>query len=178
MHESGTVNEEIEDLLKLMVKGKANIGIGGGMGTGKTTFINYLLSFTDPMERKTVLASVPEMSTDKVLKGHDVVILNVDESRGFTFDAHMRLALRTTADRIVIPESRGQEFKQVYEANLKTQGNMFTAHAKDDTSFFDMCVNMYLSSPEAGNEKAAPIASRFANLFSMYDPRALTSNFK
>lgn len=162
MHTSGTVNEEIEDLLKLFVRGKANIGIGGGMGTGKTTFINYLLSFTDPIERKTVIAGVPEMSTDKVLKGHDVLVLKVDESRGFTFDKHMRLALRTTADRIIIPESRGEEFKQVHEANLKTQGNIFTAHAKDDLSFFEMCVDMYLSSPKAGNEKAETVANSLA----------------
>lgn len=162
MHESGTVNKEIEDLLKILVDGKANIGIGGAMGTGKTTFINYLLSFTDPMERKTVIASVPEMSTDKVLKGHDVVILNVDEQRNFTFTKHMRNALRTTADRIIIPESRGEEFKQVHEANLKTQGNMFTGHAKDDVAFFNACVGMYLSSPEAGNEKAETVANSLA----------------
>lgn len=162
MHQSGTVNKEIEDLLKVLVHGKANIGIGGAMGTGKTTFINYLLSFTDPMERKTVIASVPEMSTDKVLKGHDVVILNVDEQRNFTFSKHMRNALRTTADRIIIPESRGEEFKQVHEANLKTQGNMFTGHAKDDVAFFNACVGMYLSSPEAGNEKAETVANSLA----------------
>lgn len=162
MHESGTVNKEIEDLLKVLVAGKANIGIGGAMGTGKTTFINYLLSFSDPLERKTVIASVPEMSTDKVLKGHDVVILNVDEQRNFTFSKHMRNALRTTADRIIIPESRGEEFKQVYEANLKTQGNMFSGHAKDDKAFFNACVGMYLSSPEAGNEKAETVANSLA----------------
>lgn len=144
MKKSGTVDESIEEMMQLLVKGKANIGIGGEMGTGKTTFINYLLTHTDPIERKVVISSVAETDIERVLKGHDVLSLNVDETKGFTFDSHMRSALRTTAGRIIIPESRGDEFRQVHEANLKTKGNMFTAHALDDESFLEMCVDMYL----------------------------------
>ena len=72
-----------------------------------------------------------------------MVSINVNEIKGFTFDKLLRTSLRTTADRVIIPESRGEEFRQVYEANLKTKGNMFTAHALDDYSFLDMCVDMY-----------------------------------
>ena len=150
MKKSGTVNEEIETVLGVLVDGKANIGVGGPMGTGKTTFVNYLLGYTPPMERKVVIASVSETDVDRVLKGHDVLIFNVKEEFGFTFSALVRASLRTTADRVIIPESRGGEFKDLYEANLKTKGNMFTAHAIDDYSFLDMCVDMYMSSPEAG----------------------------
>lgn len=154
MYQSGTVTPEINELLKVLVKGKANIGIGGPMGTGKTTFINFLLSHTPSMERKVIIASVPETDTERVLAGHDVCIFNVDEEKGFTFEKHVKASLRTTADRVIIPESRGGEFKQLYEANLKTKGNMFTAHAIDDYGFLDMCVDMYMSSPDCGNESA------------------------
>lgn len=150
MKKAGTVVNEIEELLNVLVEGKANIGVGGPMGTGKTTFINYLLGYTPPMERKVVIASVSETDVDRVLKGHDVLIFNVKEEFGFTFSSLVRASLRTTADRVIIPESRGGEFKDLYEANLKTKGNMFTAHAIDDYSFLDMCVDMYMSSPEAG----------------------------
>lgn len=150
MKKSGTVNEEIEEVLNVLVEGKANIGVGGPMGTGKTTFVNYLLGYTPAMERKVVIASVSETDVDRVLKGHDVLIFNVKDEFGFTFSALVRASLRTTADRVIIPESRGGEFKDLYEANLKTKGNMFTAHAIDDYSFLDMCVDMYMSSPEAG----------------------------
>jgi pilus assembly protein CpaF len=143
MKKSGTINDEIEKFLKILVIGKANIGIGGEMGTGKTTMINYLLTHTEPIERKVVIASVSEMDTERTLKGHDVIVYNVDESKGFTFDKLIKTSLRTTASRVIIPESRGEEFKQVYEANLKTRGNMFTAHALDDDSFIEMCVDMY-----------------------------------
>lgn len=160
MYQSGTVTPEINELLKVLVKGKANIGIGGPMGTGKTTFINFLLSHTPPMERKVIIASVPETDTERVLAGHDVCIFNVDEEKGFTFEKHVKASLRTTADRVIIPESRGGEFKQLYEANLKTKGNMFTAHAIDDYGFLDMCVDMYMSSPDCGNESAEYIKDK------------------
>lgn len=162
MRKSGTVDDYIDKLMDVLVKGKANIGIGGEMGTGKTTFINFLLTYTEPIERKVVIASVSETDVERVLKGHDVVVLNVNEEKGFTFDRLIRASLRTTASRIIVPESRGGEFKQVYEANLKTKGNMFTAHALDDEAFLDMCVDMYLSSSDSKNESSEYIKNKLS----------------
>lgn len=162
MKKSGTVDDYIERLSEVLVRGKANIGIGGEMGTGKTTFINFLLTYTPQIERKVVIASVSETDIERVLKGHDIVILNVDDEKNFTFDRHLRASLRTTAKRVIVPESRGGEFKQVYEANLKTKGNMFTAHALDDESFMDMCTDMYLSSSDSKNESSAYIKDKLA----------------
>lgn len=162
MMESGTINEPIDKLLDVLVRGKSNIGVGGEMGTGKTTFINYLLTYTKPIERKVVIASVSETDVDRVLKGHDVVILNVDDDKGFSFDKLIKASLRTTASRVIIPESRGDEFKQVYEANLKTKGNMFTAHALTDESFLDMCTDMYLSSDTGANEKGEYVKDKLS----------------
>lgn len=160
MRKSGTVDDFIDRLMKVLVKGKSNIGIGGAMGTGKTTFINFSLTYTDPIERKVVIASVNETDVDRVLKGHDVAVFNVDDEMNFTFERLLRTSLRTTADRVIIPESRGGEFKQLYEANLKTRGNMFTAHALDDESFMEMCVDMYMSSPDAGSESSVHIKNK------------------
>ena len=162
MRKSGTVDRYIDRLMDVLVRGKANIGIGGPMGAGKTTFVNFLLTYTDPMERKVVIASISETDVDRVLKGHDVVILNVDDEKGFSFERLTRASLRTTASRIIVPESRGGEFKQVYEANLKTKGNMFTAHALDDASFLDMCVDMYLSSGDTTNESSQYIKDKLS----------------
>lgn len=160
MKKSGTVDDFIDRLMDILVRGKANIGIGGPMGTGKTTYVNFALTYTPEIERKVVIASVSETDVDRVLAGHDVIVFNVDEEKGFTFEKLVRTSLRTTADRVIIPESRGDEFKQLYEANLKTRGNMFTAHALDDESFLDMCVDMYMSSPDVGQENARDIKNK------------------
>lgn len=157
MRKSGTINDDIHELLRLLVHGHANIGIGGAMDTGKTTTINYLLSYTPPIERKVVIASVSETDVDRVLAGHDVVVFNVNEKRGLTFEELLRTSLRTTASRVIIPESRGGEFKELYEANLKTRGNMFTAHALDDESFLDMTVDMYLSSDNVNANESSEL---------------------
>lgn len=162
MRKSGTIDDYNDRLFKVLTKGLANIGIGGYMATGKTTLINFLLTYTEPMSRKVVIASVSETDIDRVLKGHDVVILNVNDEKGFTFNKHLKFALRSTADRIVVPESRGEEFKQIYEANLKTSGNLFTAHALDDEAFLDMCVEMYKSSPSAQGENEEYVKNKLA----------------
>lgn len=162
MKKSGTIDDFNDKLFNVLVKGLANIGIGGYMGTGKTTLINYLLTYTEPISRKVVIASISETDIDRVLKGHDVAILNVDDEKGFSFEKHLKFALRSTADRIVVPESRGKEFKQIYEANLKTSGNMFTAHALDDEAFLDMCVEMYKSSPTSQGENSEYIKNKLA----------------
>lgn len=162
MKKSGTIDEFNDRLFRILVKGLANIGIGGYMGTGKTTLINFLLTYTEPISRKVVVASISETDIDRVLKGHDVAILNVNDEKGFTFEKHLKFALRSTADRIIVPESRGEEFKQIYEANLKTSGNMFTAHALNDESFLDMCVEMYKTSPSAQAENAEYIKTKLA----------------
>ena len=38
------------------------------MGTGKTTLINFLLTYTKPITRKVVIASVSETDIERVLR--------------------------------------------------------------------------------------------------------------
>lgn len=163
MMNSGTINEEIELLLRTLVEGYANIGIGGPMNTGKTTMISYLLTYTKPIERKVVIAQVSETDIDRTLKGHDIILCRVAEEHGFTFQKHMRVGLRTTAERIIVPESRGAEFMEVVEACQKTKGNMFTGHAMDDKGFYQACVDMYMSNPLAANENSENVRNKLTS---------------
>ena len=160
MLSSGTIDPFIDELFKVLVDGKANIGIGGKMGTGKTTMINYLLTYTPPIERKMIIASVAETDADRVLKDHDLIIGKVDDEKGFTFSKLLRASLRTTSERVIIPEARGEEFKEIFEANLKTKGNFFTAHATDDRGFYEACVDMYMSNPNVTNESSESIRNK------------------
>lgn len=144
MRSSGTLNDELIDLLDIIVDSELNIGIGGKMGEGKTTLINYLLTLIkDVKERVCVISSVDETDTLRTLKNNDIIIYNVDETHGFTFSDAFIKALRSKSDRIVVPESRDKEFKQIYKANIQISGNMFTAHARSNETFMNACVDMY-----------------------------------
>lgn len=143
MIKSGTINEYIDEYIDVFIEGEFNIGIGGKMGTGKSTMINYMLSKTDPMERKVVISSVNETDIKRTLLNHDVLIYNVDEQNGFTFTEAFTKSLRSTSNRIVVPEARSKEFREVYKACIQTSGNLFTAHATNPDDFLNACVDMY-----------------------------------
>ena len=168
MRRSGTTDDFLEKLFKIIIDGHANIGIGGPMGTGKTTMINYLLTYTDPLSRKVVISSVDETDTDRVLAGHDVVVFNVNEERGFTFSKAMKTSLRTTADRVIIPESRGGEFQEVVEANNKTKGNLFTGHALSDEAFMDACVSMYMAGAKTSVESSIDVKNKLSQSIDLF----------
>lgn len=160
MYKSGTINEDIDKLFEVLVAGYANIGIGGAMNTGKTSLISFLLTYTNPLERKFIIANVSETDIHRTLRGHDIVVAKVDEDLNFTFEGHMRTGLRATAKRIIVPESRGAEFRELFEACYKTKGNMFTGHCMDDNGFMTACVDMYMSSTKSGNENSENIKNK------------------
>lgn len=176
MKKVGTINQTIDALFDVLVKGKCNIGIGGPMGTGKTTLVNYLLTYTDPIERKVVIASVSETDIERVLKGHDIVICNVNEDKGFTFAKHMQASLRTTASRVVIPEARAGEFLYIWEANMKTRGNLFTGHALDEYGFVDVCVDMYMSGGKSANDSTDHVKDKLSQAIDVIVMMQLVGN--
>ena len=176
MKNVGTVDETIDKLFNILVKGKCNIGIGGPMGTGKTTLVNYLLTYTDPIERKVVIASVSETDIERVLRGHDIVLCNVNEDKGFTFQRHMKASLRTTASRVVIPEARAGEFLFIWEANMKARGNLFTGHALDALGFVDVCVDMFMSGGKSTNDSTQHVKNKLSQAIDIIVMMQLVGN--
>lgn len=152
MKERGTINDDLKELLGIIVNSEFNIGIGGKMNVGKSTLINYLLTLVDdPDERSCIISGVDETDSNRTLKDKDILIYNVDESQGFTFDEAFIKSLRSTSNRVIVPESRDKEFKQIYKSCVQTSGNIFTAHAFSDETFLNACVDMYNYNNDFGN---------------------------
>lgn len=59
--ENGTINREIEDLLRVCIAGRLNFVVSGGTGSGKTTLLNSMLALIGEDERIGVLEEVPEL---------------------------------------------------------------------------------------------------------------------
>ncbi|MEV8147768.1 CpaF family protein [Arthrobacter sp. NPDC080073] len=127
----GTMSPEIAELLHACVKGRLNIIVSGGTGTGKTTLLNVLSSFLPPEERIITIEDAIELQ----LQQDHVVRLesrprNIEGKGEITIRELVRNALRMRPDRIVIGEVRGGESLDMLQAmNTGHDGSISTVHA-------------------------------------------------
>jgi pilus assembly protein CpaF len=127
----GTLTPEIGSLIEGIVKGRLNVLISGGTGTGKTTMLNVLSRFIPNDERIVTI----EDSAELQLKQDHVVRL---ETRPPNIEGHgevtqrdlVRNSLRMRPNRIVVGEVRGAEVLDMLQAmNTGHDGSLTTVHA-------------------------------------------------
>ncbi|MFL6532808.1 MAG: CpaF family protein [Pseudomonas sp.] len=127
----GTMTPAIALLLKAIVRGRLNVLISGGTGSGKTTMLNVLSSFIPHNERIVTI----EDSAELQLQQPHVVRLETRpsniEGRGEVSQRELvRNSLRMRPDRIVIGEVRGAEALDMLTAmNTGHDGSLTTIHA-------------------------------------------------
>ncbi len=119
------------ELLSALVKGKCNIIISGGTGTGKTTLLNILSGFIPSNERVVTIEDTAELQFQ-----HDHVIhletrpQNIEGKGEITMRALVKNALRMRPDRIVLGEVRSSEVIDMLQAmNTGHDGSLTTIHA-------------------------------------------------
>ncbi|MGV8977006.1 MAG: CpaF family protein [Cellulomonas sp.] len=129
--EMGSLDEHTALLLAAFVRGRFNIMISGGTGTGKTTFLNALSGMIPDNERIVTIEDAAELS----LQQEHVVRLesrpaNVEGRGQVTIRDLVRNALRMRPDRIVVGEVRGGETLDMLQAmNTGHEGSLATVHA-------------------------------------------------
>lgn len=127
----GTITPGIALMLKAIVRGRLNVLVSGGTGTGKTTLLNVLSSFIPDNERIVTV----EDSAELQLQQPHVVRLETRpaniEGRGEVNQRELvRNSLRMRPDRIVIGEVRGAEALDMLTAmNTGHDGSLTTIHA-------------------------------------------------
>ncbi|AKA22981.1 CpaF family protein [Pseudomonas chlororaphis] len=127
----GTLTPAIALMLKAIVRGRLNVLISGGTGSGKTTMLNVLSSFIPHNERIVTI----EDSAELQLQQPHVVRLETRpsniEGRGEVSQRELvRNSLRMRPDRIVIGEVRGAEALDMLTAmNTGHDGSLTTIHA-------------------------------------------------
>ncbi|NEV63026.1 CpaF family protein [Thiorhodococcus minor] len=129
--ELGALTPTITTLLRTIVKGRLNVLISGGTGTGKTTLLNALSGFIPPEERVITI----EDSAELQLQQPHVIRLETRppniEGRGEVSQRELvRNSLRMRPDRIVVGEVRGAEALDMLQAmNTGHDGSLTTIHA-------------------------------------------------
>jgi pilus assembly protein CpaF len=113
------------------VKGRLNIIVSGGTGTGKTTALNVLSSFIPSDERIVTVEDAKELqlAQDHVLPLESRPP-NIEGKGEVRIRDLVRNALRMRPDRIVVGECRGGEALDMLQAmNTGHDGSLTTVHA-------------------------------------------------
>jgi pilus assembly protein CpaF len=127
----GTLTIDLATVLEAAVRGKLNILVSGGTGTGKTTTLNVLSAFIPEGERIITI----EDSAELQLQQPHVINLesrppNSEGAGEVRIRDLVRNALRMRPDRIVVGEVRGAEALDMLQAmNTGHEGSMTTVHA-------------------------------------------------
>ena len=128
---AGTLSLEAAVFLETCVRGKQNMVISGGTGSGKTTTLNVLSGFVPEGERIITIEDVMEL---RLSQPHVVALEHRPpntEGRGeVSIRDLVRNALRMRPDRIVVGEVRGPEALDMLQAmNTGHEGSLTTLHA-------------------------------------------------
>ena len=127
-----SLTEECAEFLKKLVKARYSIVIGGGTGSGKTTFLGALSEFIPADER---IITIEDNAELRLLELPNLVRMeakeaNTEDGRGVTIRDLIRTALRMRPDRVIIGEVRGAEAVDLLQAfNTGHEGSLCTAHA-------------------------------------------------
>jgi pilus assembly protein CpaF len=142
----GTFTRPAVTLLSACVRGRLNILVSGGTGTGKTTLLNVLSDFIPARERLVSIEDPAELQ----LKHIDWVSLetrpaNVEGRGEITPRDLVRNALRMRPDRIIVGECRGGEaFDMLQAMNTGHDGSLTTVHANTPRDALARVENMVL----------------------------------
>jgi pilus assembly protein CpaF len=127
----GTFSIDFVHLMDACVRGKLNILVSGGTGTGKTTLLNVLSSFIPERERILTIEDAAELKLQQI---HVVSLearpANAEGKGEVRIRELVRNALRMRPDRIVVGEVRGAEALDMLQAmNTGHEGSLTTVHA-------------------------------------------------
>jgi pilus assembly protein CpaF len=142
----GTMPQAAMDLLAACVKGRLNILISGGTGSGKTTTLNVLSSFIPPEERIITIEDAAELQLDQphVLR-LEARPANIEGSGLITIRDLVRNSLRMRPDRIVVGEVRDAAALDMLQAmNTGHDGSITTVHANSSRDALSRIETMVL----------------------------------
>ncbi|MBW6468709.1 MAG: CpaF family protein [Coriobacteriia bacterium] len=127
----GTLTPSVATFLDACVRGKLNVLISGGTGTGKTTLLNVVSGFVPPDERIITIEDAAELrlSQEHVLR-LEARPPNIEGKGQVAIRDLVRNSLRMRPDRIVVGEVRGAEALDMLQAmNTGHEGSISTIHS-------------------------------------------------
>jgi len=127
----GSLSPMAANFIEACVRGKLNILVSGGTGTGKTTLLNVVSSFIPATERIVTIEDAVEL---RLHQDHVVRLearpSNVEGRGEVSIRDLVRNSLRMRPDRIIVGEVRSGEALDMLQAmNTGHEGSLSTLHA-------------------------------------------------
>ena len=129
----GSVTHDMARYLRACVRGRLNVVVSGGTGSGKTTTLNVLSGFIPDDERIVTIEDAAEL---QLRQAHVVTLetrpANIEGKGRVSIRELVINSLRMRPDRIVIGECRGGEALDMLQAmNTGHDGSLTTLHANN-----------------------------------------------
>jgi pilus assembly protein CpaF len=127
----GTLTQRVADFARACVRGRLNIIISGGTGSGKTTTLNVVSAYIPGDER---IVTVEDAAELQMHQEHVLTLesrpANIEGQGAVTIRELVRNTLRMRPDRIVVGEVRGAEALDMLQAmNTGHDGSLTTVHS-------------------------------------------------
>jgi pilus assembly protein CpaF len=140
----GSLTPPIAEVLGAVVRGKLNVLISGGTGSGKTTMLNILSGFIPAAER---IVSIEDSAELQLQQPHVVRLetrpSNIEQRGEVTQRDLVRNSLRMRPDRIIVGEVRAAEaFDMLQAMNTGHDGSLTTVHANTPRDALSRLENM------------------------------------
>lgn len=123
---------EAADFLKKAVEAGYTMLIGGGTGSGKTTFLNALSQYIPKDQRVITIEDNAELQLQGIpnLVRLECRQANIEKSQEITIGDLLKTCLRMRPSRIIVGEVRSGEAAQLLQAvNVGNDGSLSTIHA-------------------------------------------------
>ena len=144
----GSASPKMMAFLEACVKGRMNVIVSGGTGSGKTTILNVLSGYIPYNER---IVTIEDAAEIQLRQGHVVTLEsrppNLEHAGQVTIRDLVRNALRMRPDRIIVGEVRSGETLDMLQAmNTGHDGSLTTAHANSPRDLVSRLETMVLMS--------------------------------
>ncbi len=119
---------EIHDFLMKCVLGHCNIMVAGETGSGKTEFVKYLASHTEPKEKIITIEDTLELHLDKIFPQRDIVAMKTNNVASYS-DV-LVTCMRQNPKWILLSEVRSAEAVSAVRNSISSGHNILsTIHA-------------------------------------------------
>ena len=127
----GTLTQRVADFARACVRGRLNVLISGGTGSGKTTTLNVVSAYIPGDER---IVTVEDAAELQMHQEHVLTLesrpANIEGQGAVPIRELVRNTLRMRPDRIVVGEVRGAEALDMLQAmNTGHDGSLTTVHS-------------------------------------------------